>query len=152
MPEDDRHSVLEELRRWANIGASGRPAHRTLSLEEVRNLAQGRPIEVGAHTVTHPALSTLPVAKQWDEIMGSKSQLEEILGRPVHTFAYPYGKKSDYSADTMNLVRKAGFLCACANVAGLIERSTGLYALPRVHVPNLDQKRFAEWISKRLNA
>lgn len=150
MPEDDRHSVLEELRRWANIGASGRPAHRTLSLEEVRNLAQGRPIDVGAHTVTHPALSTLSIAKQRDEIMSSKSQLEEILGRPVHSFAYPYGKPSDYSADTTNLVRESGFLCACVNFAGVVERSTGMYELPRVHVPNLDQGRFAEWIAKWL--
>jgi peptidoglycan/xylan/chitin deacetylase (PgdA/CDA1 family) len=150
MPEDARRSVLEELRGWANIEASGRPAHRTLSLEELRYLAQGRPIEVGAHTLTHPALSTLPIAKQREEILSSKSQLEEILGRPVHTFAYPYGKRSDYSADTMNLVREAGFLCACANFGGVVERSTGLFELPRVHVPNLDQERFAAWIARWL--
>jgi peptidoglycan/xylan/chitin deacetylase (PgdA/CDA1 family) len=151
MAEDARQSVLEELRGWANMGAPGRPAYRPLSLGEVRNLAQGSLIEVGAHTVTHPALSTLSVASQWDEIMNSKSQLEEILGRPVHNFAYPYGKQSDYSADTANLVREAGFLCACVNFAGAVERSTALYELPRIQVPNIDQERFAEWIAKWLN-
>jgi peptidoglycan/xylan/chitin deacetylase (PgdA/CDA1 family) len=150
MAEDVRHSVLEELRGWANMGASGRPAHRLLSLDEVRNLAQGNLIEVGAHTVTHPALSTLSICSQWDEIMNSKLHLEEILGRPVDSFAYPYGKQSDYTADTTNLVREAGFLCACANFAGVVEQSTGLYELPRIHVPNFDQARFAEWMTKWL--
>jgi peptidoglycan/xylan/chitin deacetylase (PgdA/CDA1 family) len=86
-------NVLDELQTWAGAESAGRSTHRSLSLEEVAALARGKLIEVGAHTMTHPALSALPVASQREEIQRSKARLEDILGQPVTSFAYPYGKR-----------------------------------------------------------
>jgi peptidoglycan/xylan/chitin deacetylase (PgdA/CDA1 family) len=104
-------------------------------------------IEIGAHTVTHPSLSALPIASQREEIWQSKTGLEEILDRPVTSFAYPYGKRSDYSAETVALVREAEFVCACSNFAGLVSQSTDRFQLPRVHVPDCDGEEFVKQLS-----
>ena len=105
----DREKLLEEILAWAGAESMCRPTHRTLTRAEVLALARGGLIEVGAHTVTHPLLCALPSVSQRDEIQGSKARLEEILDGPVKTFAYPYGGRSDYTVETVTLVREAGF-------------------------------------------
>ena len=151
MTEDERQRVLHELREWAGAESAGRPSHRPLTLEEVVALAQGELVEVGAHTVNHPALSALSPASQRDEILESKARLEEILGCPVTSFAYPYGWWSDYTPETVSIVREAGFACACSNFRGLVERSTDPFQLPRVQVRDWDgdklARRLARWFS-----
>src|SRR5215207_9567 len=81
LTEGERRRALDELLAWAGTEPAAHPIHRPLSLEEAVVLAQGELIEVGAHTVTHPALSTLPTAAQQTEVLQSKAQLEEILDR-----------------------------------------------------------------------
>jgi peptidoglycan/xylan/chitin deacetylase (PgdA/CDA1 family) len=145
--EGEQRKVLDELLRWAGAEPVGRSTHRSLSPEEVTALARGELIEVGAHTVTHPALSTLSVASQQEEIQQSKVRLEEILDHPIASFAYPYGKREHYTTETVDIVREAGFACACSNFAGLVERSTDPFQLPRVVVANWKGEKFARWLS-----
>ena len=102
-------------------------------------------MEVGAHTVTHPTLSTLPVTLQHDEILESKVRLEQILGRQVHSFSYPHG---DLSAETATIVRDAGFTCACSSSAGIVRRSTDRFRLPRVPVADWDGQEFTRRLSR----
>lgn len=148
MTEGERQRVLHELRGWAGVEPAGRPSHHPLSLEEAVALARGGLVEVGAHTVTHPVLSTLPPASQRDEVLGSKARLEEILDRPVTSFAYPHGSKSDYTAETVGIVREAGFACSCSNFRGLVERSTDPFQLPRAHIQDWDGNKFAKRLSR----
>jgi peptidoglycan/xylan/chitin deacetylase (PgdA/CDA1 family) len=61
--------------------------------------------EIAAHTRTHPHLSTLTVAQQQDEILGSLSDLKALGFNPV-SFAYPYG---DYNDSTVSIVGGASF-------------------------------------------
>jgi peptidoglycan/xylan/chitin deacetylase (PgdA/CDA1 family) len=146
--EAERRRVLEELRGWAGVEPAGRPSDCPLSPEEVIALAKGGLVEVGAHTVTHPALSTLPPASQRDEILGSKAHLEEVLGRPVTSFAYPYGQPSHYTDETVSLVREAGFACACSVMADAVVRSTDLFQLPRVYVDDCTGDEFARQLTR----
>jgi peptidoglycan/xylan/chitin deacetylase (PgdA/CDA1 family) len=150
LPGEERRKVLDELVAWAGTKPVGRRTHRTLSAEEVVALAEGGLIEVGAHTVTHSALSTLPAQLQRDEIQSSKVRLEEILDRPVTSFAYPYGGRSDYTAQTVSIVQESGFSLACSNFPALVERSTDQFELPRVYAPDCGEERFAQWLSKWL--
>lgn len=138
LPDEERRKLLDELLAWAGAEPTARPTHRALSPEEVIPLAEGGLVEVGAHTMTHPVLSLLPVAAQRDEIQQSKARLEEILGLPVTSFAYPYGTASDYTLETVSLVREVGFACACANFADIVRPSTDHFQLPRVLVRNWD--------------
>jgi peptidoglycan/xylan/chitin deacetylase (PgdA/CDA1 family) len=147
LPNDQRQSVLDELRVWSGAGVSGRPTHRTLSLEELRALSAGNLIEIGAHTMTHPVLATLPIAEQRSEIQQSRAQLEAIVGRPVSSFAYPYGKLHDYTEETVTVLREGGFTHACLNVVGVVRRATDRYALPRIFVPDCDGATFARLLA-----
>jgi peptidoglycan/xylan/chitin deacetylase (PgdA/CDA1 family) len=144
MTEAEQQEVLNELRRWADAESTGRQSHRLLSLDEVVALAQGGLVEIGAHTVTHPALSGLPPASQRDEILGSKAQLERLLGGTVTSFAYPYGKKTDYTAETLEIVRETGFICSCSNIPGVVELRADPFQLPRVHVKNWRRQGIAK--------
>lgn len=149
LPHGERRKVLDELRAWAGVEPKVRLTHRPLSADEVLRLTEGGLIEVGAHSVTHPVLSAFPVAAQRTEILGSKAHLEEILGKPVTSFAYPYGSGSDYTVETVTLVREAGFKVACANFPKGVQRGTDPFQLPRFLVRDWDGEAFArrleEW-------
>ncbi len=68
-------------------------------------------VEIGGHTRTHPQLDTLPRRHARDEIEGCKSRLQDTLGHPVHSFAYPHG----YSSPSVRrLVSEAGWTSATA--------------------------------------
>jgi peptidoglycan/xylan/chitin deacetylase (PgdA/CDA1 family) len=106
-------------------------------------LAEGELVEIGAHSVTHSVLSVLPSAAQRSEIRQSQACLHELLARPVTSFAYPHGLRSDYTLETVAMVREAGFECACAAFAGACRRGSDLFQLPRCMVSNVDGDEFA---------
>jgi peptidoglycan/xylan/chitin deacetylase (PgdA/CDA1 family) len=77
------------------------------------------------------------------EIETGRAVLQSIVGRPIESFAYPFGRAGDYTAETMDLVREAGFTRACSNQAGRIGRSTNRFALPRLYVRDWSGDEFA---------
>lgn len=64
---------------------------RHLSVGEIRDLA-GRGFSFGSHTRTHRDLTRLDPEATLDELVRSKEKLEEILGRPVRSLSYPFGR------------------------------------------------------------
>ena len=75
-----------------------------LDAQGIRALAQG--FEIGGHTLSHPRLHRIDEARLLPEIAGCKQSLEEILGRPITTFCYPYGK---HNRRVRQAVIEAGF-------------------------------------------
>jgi peptidoglycan/xylan/chitin deacetylase (PgdA/CDA1 family) len=102
-----------------------------LTPEMVVNLdRQG--IEIGAHTVTHPILTSLDDDSARAEIAGGKAQLEAILGKPVRLFAYPNGKVGkDFDQRHVDMVREAGFEAAFTTAVGAITARAHRFQLPR---------------------
>lgn len=155
-PDEHRRPILNDLRAWAGAAADGRPTHRAMSSSELVGLAEGGPIEVGAHSLTHPVLSRLPVAEQFAEIRGSRQRLEAILDREVTSFAYPFGCRGDFGPETIAMTKNAGFLCACANTGrppharARITPSCDIYALPRVIVRDWDGDTFARHLREAM--
>ena len=131
----ERASIVEQLCKWAN-GNRSRQGYLALTADELKELGSSGLVDIGAHTVHHPVLSEIPVGEQRKEIVESKVRLEEILGRAVKTFAYPYGTPDDYSLSTVNLVKEAGFDCACSNFTGVVQPGAKLFELPRFVVRN----------------
>lgn len=136
----ERNEVLGSLRAWADVASSTRPTHRPLSLSEVAELAQSDVLSVGAHTVNHPVLADQPFSEQEYEIVRSKSTLEDVT--PVESFSYPYGGRSDYTAESVSIVEKAGFKLACATVPATVSRRSRRYELPRLLVRDWDGDEF----------
>ena len=119
------------------------PSHRTLTDVELAELASDRLVEIGCHTTSHRPLAMLDPAAQRAEIAGARARLEGIVGQPVRTFAYPYGRRRDYDADTVALVQALGFTGACSNFAGLVGGRTDRFQLPRLQVRDWDGETFA---------
>lgn len=138
----EQKKVLDRLQKWIGCEPTCRSTHRVLDVSEVTALARGGLIDIGAHTVTHPVLSTLSLAAQRVEIQQSKAFLEDTLGFPVSSFSYPYGSRSDYTLETAALVREAGFTSACAYYSGVVKLSTERFQLPRMQVYDWDGEDF----------
>jgi peptidoglycan/xylan/chitin deacetylase (PgdA/CDA1 family) len=62
-----------------------------LSRAQLGELAGADGVEIGAHTVSHPYLDELSGPALEAEVAGSGRALEEALGAPVASFAYPHG-------------------------------------------------------------
>jgi len=85
-------------------------------------------ITLGAHTLTHPDLTRLPLHRVQEEIWESKARIEDVLGAPVTCFAYPYG-----AADQpIRQVVAERFGCACSDRLGLVSSRSDPHALERV--------------------
>jgi peptidoglycan/xylan/chitin deacetylase (PgdA/CDA1 family) len=92
-------------------GSIGQPTFVTASqLSEMQ--AHGH--EIGAHTRSHPHLSTLAEAEIADEVNGSLNDLRALRIRPT-TFSYPYG---DFNDRVISVVKGAGFEGARTTEAG----------------------------------
>jgi peptidoglycan/xylan/chitin deacetylase (PgdA/CDA1 family) len=143
LSNNEREKALEQLRRGATRYAD-RGEHRCLTANELRELASGDLVEIGAHTLTHPVLAQLPPDQQEKEIVDSKRQLEAVTGKNVTSFAYPYGKKDHYNRQTVEVVQASGFACACSNFGGLVTRSSNRFELPRLQPMDWDGDYFAD--------
>ena len=137
-----RQQTLHRLRVWAGGRQESPCGHLMLARDEVRHLAEGKYVKVGAHTASHPVLACLPLAGQREEIGSSKKSLEDILGHCVDSFAYPYGTRSDYTERTTALVKETGFSFACSNFPETVSARSDVYQLPRFVVRNWDEARF----------
>jgi len=81
---------------------------RMMNEEELREVAAAG-VEIGAHTITHPDLSRLGYDACFEEVDGSRRELERLLGRSVKTFAYPFCR---YGPAARTAVERAGFEAA----------------------------------------
>lgn len=151
LTHEDRNDLLVQLRDWAGGGLPDRvpaPAldarRQAMSQRELATMGECRLVEIGAHTVTHPALSALDRERQRQEIRQCKTDLEALIGRSVTSFAYPYGRARDYTSETVELVRESGFSRACSTSAGLAGCDSDPLQLPRMNVGDWDGEEFAQ--------
>lgn len=97
-----------------NTGELAREAK--LSDDEIRQLLASGRIEIGSHTLTHCNLRTTPEAAKRHELLASREQLEVLTGKPVLSFAYPFGI---YSAEDVRFAGEAGYETAVTTVEGI---------------------------------
>lgn len=82
-----------------------------INADELRSLAREPLASIGAHTVTHPALSTLDAADARREMIENRTFLQECLDADVIDFAYPFGNCGPREA---TLATETGFRTAVA--------------------------------------
>lgn len=149
---EERRKALDALLAGAECEVAPRPSHRTLTAQEIAELAVGGAIEVGAHTVTHPVLSLLSPSERRSEMLASKRRLEALLDRPVRSFSHPFGEPQHFDATTSALLRECGFACACSSVPRPVEAKADRFWLPRTTVGDWNGDRFARRLSRWLHA
>lgn len=147
LPPDERANAIAQLYEWAARARSARHDYLPMSRSQLRALASCPLVEIGAHTVNHPALAALPLEMQRAEIEASRATLEQITGKPVQTFSYPFGGVNDYSADTVALVKASGLLAACTTIRQAATRRAHLLQIPRFYVPDCNGEDFSRLLN-----
>jgi peptidoglycan/xylan/chitin deacetylase (PgdA/CDA1 family) len=91
-------------------------------------------VEIGAHTLTHRELSGLSGDELADEITAPKRVIEERLGKPCTSFAWPFGRRSAMSEEALRLADAAGYRAVFSSVRGTLAPGGGVPRyLPRHH-------------------
>ncbi len=105
-----------------------------LSEAQITELANDSLCTIGAHTLSHCMLRKASNSRE--ELLQSKIQLEELLGKEVNYLAYPYGKHSSISLKVRRLAKECGYKAAFGTINAPITGFTSLfrYYLPRMVV------------------
>lgn len=120
-------SVFHLLRSAGSLDVEGYSLvsnYYYVSAAQVREM-QAAGHEIGAHSQTHPMLTTLTQEQMTNEIAGAKDDLMAI-GVTPDVFVYPYG---DYNNPVIQTVKDAGYDGARSVEFGFNTKETNKYAL-----------------------
>ncbi|HYZ75346.1 MAG TPA: polysaccharide deacetylase family protein, partial [Chthoniobacterales bacterium] len=101
-----------------------------LSWEEVRAL-QEIGVEFGCHSATHQRMTDMGLAELVRDTVRARAILEEGLGAPVHTLAYPYGAENEF---VRRVIADLGFSAAVTCEPGVSRLGDDPLRLRRVEV------------------
>ena len=119
---------------WVDTAPEGEPL-ATLSLDQILEMQEGG-VAFGSHTWSHPDLTTVDDAGLDRELGRSREALEDLLGRPVPTLAYPRGRHDER---VRRAAERAGYELALSLPSG--PEHTSRLAVPRVGVAGGDSTR-----------
>lgn len=107
-----------------------------LNSDELRSLAHHPLVTIGAHTIAHKALSTLEPDGVRREMTGNKTFLEQLLGKPIDHFAYPYGDVRACGTREAEIAREVGFVSAVTASASpiFVRHRDQMHSLPRIGI------------------
>ena len=96
--------TLGKAANWEDIGET-HGNEKIMTFDQVRKVSSAL-VGFGAHTMTHPVLTTLDEQAAKKEIVESRSRLQELLGRQISLFSFPYGA---FNNRLICLCREAGY-------------------------------------------
>jgi peptidoglycan/xylan/chitin deacetylase (PgdA/CDA1 family) len=141
VPNRTRLEGIETLK--AQLGGADPPLKdrrsAPLTWDQVKEMSAAG-IEFGSHSVTHPVLSRVEPEQLAHELAASKRRIEEAIGKPVDTFAYPVGGEDAYNDRVLAGVRSAGYRLAVSYQTGVAKPCRwNSYAIPRLAIePYMD--------------
>ncbi len=104
-------------------------------------------VEIGAHARSHVDLGAITDEDElFDEIVGSKRELEGIIDRPVRYFAFPFGLPENLSTAAFRIAFEAGFWGVCSAYGGYNLPGDDSFHLQRIH-GDPEWSRFRNWLT-----
>jgi len=129
-PNEQRLSLLDRLCKELEVNEFQGIDNLMLTWDQIKAMASNG-IFFGAHTVNHPILSRTSMEIAEREIRESKKTIEDKIGKPITSFAYPFGKKSQYSPEIFSILEELGFKCAVTTESGTNTHRVNLFELNR---------------------
>jgi len=126
--DEERRELLPRL--LAELGEAPVRERQMLTWDEVRRMMDLTCF--GGHTHTHPILSRLSHADAEREIRTCRDRIAAETGRAPTAFAYPNGRPSDYTRETKEIVRSAGFSLAFSMTEGIAGAESDWLAIRRL--------------------
>jgi peptidoglycan/xylan/chitin deacetylase (PgdA/CDA1 family) len=140
----ERAAAMDDLREAMPLGTPD-PADLPMNAEEVRQLVSFN-ISIGSHAISHQPLTTLARADRRAEIEEGRGICIGLSDQPVNGFAFPHG---DRDAETIAMVREAGFGWACSTRSASIDpKNYGRFDLPRIVAPDVSGSAILDWIEE----
>jgi len=128
---------------WRGIAS---PPRSLMGWDTIRGLAK-EGCHFGSHTLSHPALTTLPDADLEQELTRSRQIIEDRLSRPIRHFAPPYGLAGDREQAA---IRRAGYVTSVSTRLGTATGADALTDLPRIEMFYFtDHRRWAAHLAGR---
>lgn len=102
-----------------------------LNEKQILEMRSSGLIEFGGHTKNHVKLDLLSREDQRVEIKENKEYLEKLLGEPIISFAYPFGR---FNEDSKEIVKELGYDYGVATNKGDFFIETDLYEIRRIGI------------------
>ncbi len=144
----DQYTIMRTLRRWSKLEYIPMGINAPMQPYQVKKLSDNKLFTLGGHTVNHAMLSAQTELVQSYEIKDCKIDIEEISGKSVKGFAYPYGK---YNHATKSLLEQNGYNYGLTTEQGPVTVNSDIYELPRVQIKNWNEKEFAFQLTQVIN-
>jgi peptidoglycan/xylan/chitin deacetylase (PgdA/CDA1 family) len=111
--------------------------HRNHALLGPRHITEMRAADFTfqSHSRTHRDLASLDSSSLIDELVGSRRDLEKLLGEPVSCLAYPYGH---YNGEVIDAAQRSGYELAFTVEPGFNRSETDPYRIRRLDVFDTD--------------
>ncbi len=143
-----RDQILDYLWKWKCDDKVVRTTHLPLRSRDVTKLGDGELLSIGSHGITHSVFSALSAEEGCNEATNSRRQLEELVSVGVHSFSFPYGKKSDLNGSALRALSAGGYKLACANYAGWVNFLSDHRSLPRFLVRDWSAAEFSQHLGE----
>lgn len=88
-------------------------------------------VDFGAHTINHFKLTEISDSEAEYQIVHSKRNLENILGKKIQSFSYPHGL---YNEKIIEIVKNCGFTNAMSCISESLTIKSSLFEIPRKYV------------------
>jgi len=121
----------------------GSPAEETeayLTWSQLEHLAAAG-VVIGSHGWTHRSLGQMGPLEARQEAIRSREVLQQRLGCPVTSLAYPFGTRADFNHTTANILAETGYTTAFTSQHGAITRRDDPLMLPRIKVEGGEGQR-----------
>lgn len=118
--------------------------NRCLTWREAMEL-QSNNIEIGSHTVTHPKLISLTSQEVEIELTRSKTVIEDKLGKPCHSFSYPYAfpeGNRQFTIFLRKILSDAGYHNSVSTIVGTLGEKADSFFIKRIPVNSDDDEQF----------
>jgi hypothetical protein len=135
-----RERVLSLLMETLSLGSLAQPRSFYLSEANLQEM-HSKGMLIGAHTMTHPVMSTLNAAEQRSEISGSFAKIAGVIGEQTSkTYCHPFGGFHSFDSQTEAILVEEG--CDFAfNVEARDVSPADLLGRPMA-IPRYDCNRF----------
>ncbi|TXK23333.1 polysaccharide deacetylase family protein [Pontibacter qinzhouensis] len=141
LPAKAQQQHLQQIRNWAGVDATVRQDQISMSEDQLVELSSSDLFDIGAHTVSHPALAFHSKAVQKQEIAQNVRDLQVLTGTNVSMLAYPYG---NYNNESVQVAEELGFMAALTTEEEIITKKSDAYRMGRFQVSNWNKEEFAK--------
>lgn len=134
--KQERLRMIDHLERTYGMDFTALAEDEAMTWPMVKELSASELVEIGGHTISHPALSQLPEKEARKEIEQGREILQRNIERPVRHFAYPFGGVGEAAEREFAMCGDLGFITATTTRAGNLfpHHHNRPHSLPRVAV------------------